>query len=88
MITALRERITRNRADNELERQQAAQCDTNLAQLKAADPDAARIFTTGFTAAHRNPALQNQLDEQIKAYATAKHAVGRPDLYNQLFNGI
>jgi hypothetical protein len=88
MFTVLRERINRSRVEERFEAGQAAQCDANLAQLCRIDPDAARIFTVSFTDAHRDPALQDQLTAQVKAYAIAKHAVGRLDLYNQLFNGI
>lgn len=77
--------------DDRIEREGAALCDANLARLRHTDPDAARIFTTGTTPfgdAYRNPALQDQLAEQIKDYAVAKHTRSEMHLYNQLFAGI
>ncbi|MEV7600032.1 hypothetical protein AB0O91_21890 [Kitasatospora sp. NPDC089797] len=75
--------------DDRTEAQGAARCDANLARLRQADPDAGRIFPaqTPFTDAHRNPALQAQLAEQVRRYATAKHATGCMDLYDALFAG-
>ncbi len=76
--------------DWRMERAAAAHLDANLARLIATDPDAARIFEPG----EFSRALEDlygfgvQHDERVQAYAAAKHAQDRMDLYGQLFAGL
>jgi hypothetical protein len=93
VITALLDRITGRTAqaarDEEVQERAAAELlDRNFARLRKADPDLDRIFSTTFLDAHRDDRARDRLTEEIKAYATAKHAAGRMDLYNALFAGL
>lgn len=72
--------------DHELELSEATQTDANLARLMGSDPDAAVIFDPGdFTRCLNDPDYGYELGRRLEAYAGAKHAVGRMDLYYQLF---
>lgn len=81
----LRTWLERRRAEEELEAGDAARADDNLARLRQEDPDAARTFTTTFTAARRDRRAENLLTAQIQQYAGLKHQQGRMDLYNAIF---
>ncbi len=91
MISTLLERITGRRAAAEEEAQERAAAellDRNLASLRRQDPDLDRIFSSTFLAAHRDDRVRDRLVDEIRAYAVAKHAAGRMDLYNALFAGL
>ncbi|MFD7982135.1 hypothetical protein ACFV4M_01980 [Kitasatospora indigofera] len=93
MISSLLDRITGRTAqtardDEAYERACAELLDGNLARLRRADPDLDQIFSTTFLDAHRDDRARDRLTEEIKAYAVAKHAAGRMDLYNALFAGL
>lgn len=72
--------------EHELELSEATQTDSNLTRLMASDPDAAVIFDPGdFTRCLHDPDYGYELGRRLEAYAAAKHAAGRMDLYYQLF---
>ncbi|MFE2911431.1 hypothetical protein [Kitasatospora indigofera] len=91
MLNTLLERITGRKADPEeqaMERADAEKLDANLGRLRRTDPELDRIFTVTFLAAHHDKHARKRLVEEIEAYAAAKHAAGRMDLYNALFAGL
>jgi hypothetical protein len=67
-----------------------ARLDANLDQLRAADPDAKRLFDgISFAAAARDPEyLGEHLQRQIAAYAVLKHQENRPHLYQAIHDGL
>ncbi|MDH6125942.1 hypothetical protein [Kitasatospora sp. GP82] len=95
MITALLDRLTgRSAARTELAQEEAQEraaaelLDGNLARLRRQDPDLDRIFAIGFMQVHHDQTLSTRMAGQVQAYATAKHAQGRMDLYGALFAGL
>lgn len=71
--------------DEWAEARDATRHDANLNRLRAADPDAARIFTVTFTQARDSLDLQIQLSNQMQEYAAIKNRQGRMDLYDQIY---
>lgn len=89
MIAALLDRLTgRARAEEAQEQAAAELLDSNLARLRRQDPDLDRIFTASFVTARHDDWQRGRLVAEIQAYATAKHAQNRMDLYEALFAGL
>ncbi|TLQ39459.1 hypothetical protein [Streptomyces marianii] len=63
--------------------------DANLARLRKEDEDADRLFPPGpvFTDALVDDNVMRLLGTALETYGTAKHAAGRMDLFQRLFDG-
>ncbi|MGW2686215.1 hypothetical protein ACWC6I_24060 [Streptomyces sp. NPDC001414] len=71
-----------------LEGTQAQRADRNLAQLRAKDPDAARVLTVGFAEALMDPSLYKQQGEEHRRYYGLKIEADERHLWDELFSGI
>lgn len=60
--------------------------DANLARLRHIDPDAA-LITVDFVDALCDPRLYKEQGRSHRAYTAVKHAQGRLDLWDSLFDG-
>lgn len=84
----LLDRLNRDRMNCEpFELADAERMEANRQELHRIDPDAVRILTTNIIDAHRSWAVNARFSEENRAYAAAKHAAGRMDLYHRLFAG-
>jgi hypothetical protein len=71
-----------------LEGAQARRADRNLAQLRAKDPDAARVLTVGFGEALMDPSLYKQQGEEHRRYYALKMEADERNLWDELFAGV
>ncbi|MEU6233840.1 hypothetical protein [Kitasatospora sp. NPDC047058] len=79
--------FSRRSSDARFEAEQHRVMDSNLAQLRQADPDLNRIFQVTFGEAHRS-GLGDRLRQQLEAYAALTHQQGRMQDYHALFAGL
>ncbi|MEU0343785.1 hypothetical protein ABZ092_33730 [Streptomyces bobili] len=71
-----------------LEGAQARRADRNLAQLRAKDPDAARVLTVGFAEALMDSGLYKQQGDEHRRYYALKMETDERHLWDELFAGI
>jgi hypothetical protein len=71
-----------------LEGAQARRADRNLAQLRAKDPDAARVLTVGFAEALMDPKLYKQQGDEHRRYYALKMETDERHLWDGLFAGV